>query len=145
MDGGKEMKTGALMIEARETFCAAHRLHSPYFSDAENKEIYDKCNNFHGHGHNYVLYVVVKSPVDPKTGMVMNFTKMKEIIRRYVVDVVDHKNINMDIPDFKDKIPTAEVMVLQFWEWLEPHFPEGLLYEIRLAETEKNVVIYRGE
>ena len=139
------MRTGAVSIECRETFCAAHRLHSPHFSDEENKRIYDKCNNKNGHGHNYVLYVVLKAPVDPKTGMVMNFTEMKNIIRKQVIDVVDHKNINIDVPQFKGKIPTAEVMVVEFWDWLEPHFPEGYLVELRLAETEKNVVIYRGD
>lgn len=139
------MRTGAVMIECKETFCAAHRLHSPHFSDEENRRIYEKCNNPNGHGHNYSLYVVVKAPIDPKTGMVMNFTEMKQIIRTHVTNIVDHKHMNMDIPEFEGKIPTAEVMCLTFWDWLEPHFPKGTLYELRLAETEKNVVIYRGD
>ena len=84
----------------RETFSASHRLHSNFLSDSENKKVYGKCNGVNGHGHNYVIEVTIKGPIDPRTGMIMNLTDLKEIIHEAVMEPLDHKNIDKDVPYF---------------------------------------------
>jgi 6-pyruvoyltetrahydropterin/6-carboxytetrahydropterin synthase len=132
-------------LTRRVTFSSAHRLWSNYLSEEENYAIYDKCANPNGHGHNYVLEVTVQGRPDKQTGMVLNLTEMKRITNEQVVNWVDHKHLNYDVPWLEGMIPTAEMLVVKFWERLEPHFPPGVLYEIKLHETENNSAIYRGE
>jgi 6-pyruvoyltetrahydropterin/6-carboxytetrahydropterin synthase len=132
-------------LTRRTTFSAAHRLWSEALSEEENYAIYDKCANPNGHGHNYVLEVTVRGEPDPRTGMVMNLTEMKRITDEQVVKWVDHKHLNSDVPWLESVIPTAEMLVIAFWKRLERGFPEGLLYEVRLHETENNLASYRGE
>jgi 6-pyruvoyltetrahydropterin/6-carboxytetrahydropterin synthase len=132
-------------ITRRTTFSAAHRLHSADLSDEQNKEIFGKCNNPHGHGHNYVLEVTVKGEIDPKNGMVMNLVDLKKAIEEAIINEVDHKHLNYDVPVFREINPTAENMVVVFWKLLEMRLPKGMLYEMKLHETENNVAIYRGE
>ena len=131
-------------LTRRVTFSAAHRLWSKHLTEEENYRIYDKCANPNGHGHNYTLEVTVSGKPDPTTGMVMNLTDMKKITNEQVVDWVDHKHLNYDVPWLEDVIPTAEMLVIMFWERLERGFPAGLLYEVKLHETENNVATYRG-
>jgi 6-pyruvoyltetrahydropterin/6-carboxytetrahydropterin synthase len=132
-------------LTRRVTFSSAHRLWSNYLSEEENYAIYDKCANPNGHGHNYVLEVTVHGRPDSQTGMVLNLTEMKRITNEQVVNWVDHKHLNYDVPWLEGTIPTAETLVVKFWERLEPHFPPGVLYEVKLHETENNSAIYRGE
>ncbi len=132
-------------ITRRATFSASHRLHSPELSDEENRRIFEKCNNPHGHGHNYVLEVTVRGEVDPQTGMVINLTDLKQAMEEAILREMDHKHLNLDIPLFKELNPTAENMVVAFWKLLERKLPPGLLYEVKLHETENNTAIYRGE
>lgn len=132
-------------LTRRTTFSASHRLWSNTLSDEENYAIYDKCANPNGHGHNYMLEVTVKGMPDPHTGMVMNLTDIKRITNEQVIDCVDHKHLNYDVPWLEGSIPTTEVLVLKFWERLEQSFPKGFLYEVKLHETENNIAIYRGE
>jgi 6-pyruvoyltetrahydropterin/6-carboxytetrahydropterin synthase len=132
-------------LTRRVTFSSAHRLWSNYLSEEENYAIYDKCANRNGHGHNYTLEVTVRGRPDSQTGMVLNLTEMKRITNEQVVNWVDHKHLNHDVPWLEGTIPTAEMLVVRFWERLEPHFPAGLLYEVKLYETENNIAIYRGE
>ena len=132
-------------LTRRVTFSSAHRLWSNYLSEEENYAIYDKCANPNGHGHNYVLEVTVHGQPDSQTGMVLNLTEMKRITNEHVVNWVDHKHLNYDVPWLEGTIPTAEMLVVKFWERLEPHFPPGVLYEVKLHETENNSAIYRGE
>ena len=132
-------------LTRKEMFCASHRLVSKHLSDEENKRIFGKCYHVNGHGHNYVLEVTVRSPIDPATGMVMNLFDMKEIMQAHVLDKVDHKHMNLDVPQFKDLNPTVENMAVTFWGWLVDKLPAGMLYEIKLYETENNFAIYRGE
>jgi 6-pyruvoyltetrahydropterin/6-carboxytetrahydropterin synthase len=127
------------------TFSAAHRLWSHFLSEEENYAVYDKCANPHGHGHNYILEVTVYGIPDEHTGMVMNLTDMKKIINEQVVDWVDHKHLNHDVPWLEGVIPTAEILAIKFWERLEHSFPTGMLYEVKLQETENNIASYRGE
>ncbi len=131
-------------LTRRTTFSAAHRLWSPALTEAENFAIYDKCANPNGHGHNYVLEVTVRGTPDPRTGMVLNLTELKAAINEYVIDEVDHKYLNYDVPWLEGSIPTTEVLVIKFWERLAKVLPAGLLYEVKLYETENNLASYRG-
>jgi len=132
-------------LTRRTSFSASHRLWSKYLSDEENLALYEKCANPNGHGHNYVLEVTVRGTPHPQTGMVLNLTELKDIINKQVVDWVDHKHLNYDVPWLEGSIPTTEVLVVKFWQRLECAFPEGLLYEVKLFETENNSTSYRGE
>ncbi len=132
-------------LTRRTTFSASHRLWSSQLSEEENYAVYDKCANPNGHGHNYVLEVTVRGNVDPRTGMVLNLTDMKRITNEQVINWVDHKHLNYDVPWLEGVIPTAEMLAIKFWERLEREFPEGLLYEVSLHETENNSAVYRGE
>jgi 6-pyruvoyltetrahydropterin/6-carboxytetrahydropterin synthase len=132
-------------LTRRTSFSASHRLWSEQLSDEENLALYEKCANPNGHGHNYVLEVTVRGIPHPQTGMVLNLTELKDIINKQVVDWVDHKHLNHDVPWLEGCIPTTEVLVVKFWERLERAFPRGLLYEVKLFETENNSASYRGE
>ncbi len=132
-------------ISRRATFSASHRLHSAALSAEENRQIFGKCNNPNGHGHNYVLEVTVKGEIDRRTGMVINLVDLKRAIEEAILNEVDHKHLNLDTTIFQEIVPTAENMVVVFWKLLERKLPPGLLYEIKLHETENNVAIYRGE
>ena len=132
------------ILSRRETFSASHRLHSAELSDEENRTLFGKCNRPNGHGHNYVLNVLVKGDINTKTGLVMNLSDLQAIILQHVVDKVDHRHLNLDVPEFKTLNPTTENFSVVIWNWLKPHLGE-LLYEIRLHETENNIAIYNGQ
>lgn len=132
-------------LTRRTTFSAAHRLWSNYLTQEENIALYDKCANPNGHGHNYVLEVTVRGTPDPHTGMVLNLTQLKQAISEYVIASVDHKHLNYDVPWLEGVVPTTEALAVKFWQRLEPVLPEGLLYEVKLYETENNIASYRGE
>jgi 6-pyruvoyltetrahydropterin/6-carboxytetrahydropterin synthase len=132
-------------LTRRSSFSASHRLWSEYLSDEENLALYEKCANPNGHGHNYVLEVTVRGTPHPQTGMVLNLTELKDIINKQVVDWVDHKHLNYDVPWLEGSIPTTEVLVVKFWQRLEHAFSKGLLHEVKLFETEHNSASYRGE
>jgi 6-pyruvoyltetrahydropterin/6-carboxytetrahydropterin synthase len=132
-------------LTRRTTFSAAHRLWSTYLTQEENIALYDKCANPNGHGHNYVLEVTVQGTPDPHTGMVLNLTELKQAINEQIIAQVDHKHLNYDVPWLEGVIPTTEVLVMKFWQRLEHALPGGLLYEVKLYETENNIASYRGE
>jgi 6-pyruvoyltetrahydropterin/6-carboxytetrahydropterin synthase len=132
-------------LTRRANFCASHRLWSKHLTEEENYSLYEKCANPNGHGHNYVLEVTVRGRPDPQNGMVLNLTEIKHTMHKYIVDEVDHKHLNYDVPWLEDHIPTTEILVVKFWERLEAALPKGLLYEVKLYETENNVASYRGE
>lgn len=134
-----------MIVTARLTFSAAHRLHNPKYDDDWNRRMYDKCDNPRGHGHNYAISVSVQGKIDPETGMVIDLKKLKDIVRERVVDRVDHTNLNEDVDFLRSIIPTAENLARAFWQQLAGSIPDGKLVEIALQETEKNSVIYRGE
>ena len=134
-----------MIVTARLTFSAAHRLHNPNRDAAWNRETYDKCDNPKGHGHNYALEVSVKGRIDPETGMVIDLKKLKDIMRERVIDRVDHTNLNEDVDFLREVIPTAENLARCFWQQLVPAIPHGELYEVVLQETERNSVRYMGE
>lgn len=127
-------------------FCASHRLHSPVLSDEENTQLYGRCNNPNGHGHNYRLEVTVGGSIDEKTGMVMDLKALKDLLTQEIVDRVDHKNLNVDVDFLRGVIPTAENIIICFWELLKDRLPANCkLIEMRLWETDNNVAFYRGE
>jgi 6-pyruvoyltetrahydropterin/6-carboxytetrahydropterin synthase len=134
-----------MIVTARLTFSAAHRLHNPKFDREWNRKIYDKDENPAGHGHNYVIKVSVRGDINPDTGMVIDLKRLKDIIRERVIDHCDHSNLNEDVDFLRGIIPTAENLARAFWRQLAPAIREGSLHEIVLEETEKNSVIYRGE
>jgi len=128
--------TMTVRVSRRESFNAAHQLCDPGLSDAENERLFGKCANLHG--HNYVLEVVVVGQVDQASGYVIDLKVLSDVICRQIVDDVDHRNLNTDVPWLKECIPTAENLALAFWERLCPEFPEGSLQSVRLWETDKN-------
>ncbi len=132
-------------LTRRATFSAAHRLWSNYLTQEENIALYDKCANPNGHGHNYVLEVTVRGTPNAHTGMVLNLTELKQAINEQVITEVDHKHLNYDVPWLEGVIPTTEVLAVKFWQRLERVLPGGLLYEVKLYETENNNASYRGE
>jgi 6-pyruvoyltetrahydropterin/6-carboxytetrahydropterin synthase len=132
-------------LTRRTTFSAAHRLWSEHLTDAENYAIYDKCANPNGHGHNYILEITVRGWPDERTGMILNLTDLKEAIENAIIKWVDHKHLNYDVPWLEGIIPTVEMLTVVFWRQLEKELPAGLLYEVKLQETENNLASYRGE
>jgi 6-pyruvoyltetrahydropterin/6-carboxytetrahydropterin synthase len=134
-----------IYITRKLDFCASHRLHNPAFSDDKNKEVFGLCNNPNGHGHTYTLEVTIKGEVDPECGMVMDFKHLKQLIKTEIIAKVDHKNLNIDVPFLNGVISTVENMAIIFWDILEPKIKNGVIYEIKLYESERNYVIYRGK
>ncbi len=134
-----------VFITKKLDFCASHRLYNPDFSDEKNQEIFGLCNNPNGHGHNYTLEVTVCGEVAIDTGMVLDLKSLKGLVQKEVIDKVDHKNLNVDVSFLTGVIPTAENLAVKFWDILEPHIRGGRLYQIKLFESERNFVIYRGE
>jgi 6-pyruvoyltetrahydropterin/6-carboxytetrahydropterin synthase len=134
-----------MIVTARLTFSAAHRLHNPKYDADWNRRTYGKCDNPRGHGHNYAIQVSVKGTIDPETGMVIDLKTLKDIVRRQIIDRVDHTSLNEDVEFLRGVIPTAENLARAFWQQLAPAITDGILYEIALQETEKNSVVYRGE
>jgi 6-pyruvoyltetrahydropterin/6-carboxytetrahydropterin synthase len=125
-----------VLVGRRESFNAAHQLHDPSLSEDENRRLFGKCVNLHG--HNYVLDVVVAGQVDETSGYVVDLKHLSSVVCRQIVQDVDHRNLNTDVPWLKGRIPTAENLALAFWGRLEPEFPEGLLRSVRVSETDKN-------
>jgi 6-pyruvoyltetrahydropterin/6-carboxytetrahydropterin synthase len=134
-----------MIVTARLTFSAAHRLNNPNYDADWNRRMYGKCDNPRGHGHNYAIHVSVKGKIDPETGMVIDLKTLKDVVRRIIIDRVDHTNLNEDVEFLTGVIPTAENLARSFWQQLAPAITEGSLHEIALQETEKNSVVYRGE
>lgn len=135
----------AMLVTRRYRFCAAHRLHSPALSEAENRETFLDCNNPNGHGHDYTLDVTVRGEVDPATGLAANHPHLDRTVRAEIVDRYNYRNLNDDLPEFADAVTTSENIVKTVWEILEKRLGEGVLYRIRLAETRDNAFEYYGD
>lgn len=132
-------------VTRKSHFSASHRLFNPTFSDEQNEQIFDKCNNLRGHGHNYVLEVTVKGYPDPSTGYVIDLKQLRDIIESEIVDKVDHKHLNYDVEFLEGIIPTAENIAIVFWSILEKSIPTGILHSVKLFESDNNFVEYFGE
>lgn len=134
-----------IYVTKKLSFSAAHRLFNPELSDDQNRDIYDKCNNERGHGHNYTIEVTVCGLPNPNTGYVIDLKKLKYIIETNVIDLVDHKHLNFDVEFLSGIIPTVENIVVCFWNTLKDKFLNCKLYKIKLYETETSFVEYFGE
>jgi 6-pyruvoyltetrahydropterin/6-carboxytetrahydropterin synthase len=135
-----------IYITRRERFNSAHRLFKIGYSDSENFELYGKCSNPNWHGHNYVLFVTIKGDIQEDTGFLMNLKTLSSIIRQHIIEPLDHKNINLEVPFMKGIIPTTENIAIAIWKELEIHlasYPISL-HKIRIEETENNSVEYYG-
>ena len=135
-------------ISRKEHFNAAHRLFNPNWTDEKNKEVFGPCANHNWHGHNFDLIVTVKGEADPDTGFVIDLKVLGDVINRDIIEALDHKNINLDVPFMQGKMASCEILVMEIWKILnaalEP-LTEARLYQIRLYETERNFVDYYGE
>jgi 6-pyruvoyltetrahydropterin/6-carboxytetrahydropterin synthase len=133
-------------ITRKETFCAAHRVSRDDWSPEKNLEVFGKCSNPNWHGHNYTIWVTVKGELDPQTGFVANLSLISEIIKKNLLDKVDHKNLDLDVDFLKGKISSTETLAIEFWNQVAgPINALGCtLHSIKLQETEKNFVEYFG-
>ena len=131
-------------VSRKAHFNAAHRLYNPNWSYEKNDEVFGKCNNPKFHGHNYDLIVSVTGTIDPETGYVMDMKVLKDLIRDEVEEAFDHKNLNLDVPDFENLNPTAENIAVVIWKKLRPHIKSENEIEVVLYETPRNFVTYSG-
>ena len=126
----------------KEHFNSAHRLHNPNWSDEKNLSFYGKCNNPNFHGHNYDLEVMVTGDVDMESGYLIDMKVLSDIIKEEVLDTFDHKNLNLDVPDFKNLNPTAENIIVVIYNRLRKKLNPKFELKIKLYETERNIVVY---
>ncbi len=133
-----------VQVSRKAHFNAAHRLYRPDWDAEKNTRVFGKCSNPHFHGHNYELIVSVKGPIDPRTGFVIDMKDLKDLIRSEVEDAFDHKNLNEEVPEFRELNPTAENIAVVIWNKLRPHLKEEQDLEVRLYETPRNFVTYTG-
>jgi len=131
-------------LTRRYRFSASHRLHSAEMSESENRATYGKCNNPHGHGHNYTLEVAVSGPVDPSTGMVCNLVDLDSFVEREVLSRYDLENLNT-LKEFAQTVPTTENLCVEIFEILQRGFQKAHLERVRLEETLMNSFEYAGE
>jgi 6-pyruvoyltetrahydropterin/6-carboxytetrahydropterin synthase len=134
-----------IYVTRRVEFSASHYYHNPHLSPEENRRIFGKCNNPHGHGHNYTLEVTVAGEVDPVTGMVMDLKDLKKLLEQEVLQLMDHRFLNKEVPAFASTIPTTENIAVEIWKLLAPKLVFGRLHRIRLYETPDLFVDYYGD
>jgi 6-pyruvoyltetrahydropterin/6-carboxytetrahydropterin synthase len=134
-----------IYVTRRAEFSASHYYHNPELSPEENRRIFGKCNNPHGHGHNYTLEVTVAGEVDSKTGMVLDMKDLKQLVEGEVLESMDHRFLNKEVPVFSSTLPTTENIAVEIWRRLAQKLPNGKLHRIRLYETPDLYVDYYGE
>ena len=134
-----------MKVSRRATFNAAHRLFRPDWTNEKNIEIFGKCSNPNFHGHNYVLEVILDGEIDPETGYVIDLKIVKDAIKSEIDERFDHRNLNLDCPEFNDLNPTAENIAVVAWNLLRAKLPMHLALTIKLWETENNCVEYAGK
>jgi 6-pyruvoyltetrahydropterin/6-carboxytetrahydropterin synthase len=134
-----------VFLTRKAEFSASHYYHNPEFTPEENQRIFGKCNNPNGHGHNYSLEVTVKGQVDPRSGFVVDLKELKDIMNREVIDALDHRFLNKEVPEFSKAIPTTENLAITIWHRLEPKLNVAELHRVRVYETPDLFVDYYGE
>ena len=134
-------------LTRRERFNAAHRLYNPNWDDAKNFEVYGKCANPNWHGHNYELFITVKGQLDVEKGWVVDLKLLSDVVNEYIIEKLDHKNINLDVDFMLGKQASVEVLVVEIWKVLAVKISNigAQLYKLKLVETENNYVEYFGE
>jgi 6-pyruvoyltetrahydropterin/6-carboxytetrahydropterin synthase len=129
-----------------EHFNAAHKLYNPAWSKEQNDAVFGKCANENWHGHNYELFVTIKGKPDPDTGFLFDAKQLSKLVNQYVIDQLDHKNLNVDVPFMQGKMCSSENLALAIWQQLQPHLPKQVqLHCIKLYETPRIFVEYFGE
>ncbi len=134
-----------IFVKRRAEFSASHYYHNPDLSPEENRRIFGKTNNPHGHGHNYTLDVTVVGEVDRTTGMVMDLKDLKKLLEAEVLQLMDHRFLNKEVPIFASTIPTTENIAIEIWKLLAPKLARGKLHRVRLYETPDLFVDYFGD
>ena len=134
-----------LTVYRKAHFNAAHRLYKKGWDDEKNFEVFGKCSNPHYHGHNYELEVGVSGEIDPETGFLMDLKILREIIREEIEEPLDHKNLNVEVPEFKDLNPTVENIAIAIWNKLRVRIDAKFGISVKLYETPRNFVIYSGK
>jgi 6-pyruvoyltetrahydropterin/6-carboxytetrahydropterin synthase len=132
-------------LTRKAEFAASHYYHNPELSPEENRRIFGKCNNPNGHGHNYVVEVTVKGDVDARSGFVVDLKELKDILNREVLDAMDHRFLNKEVPEFLDQIPTTENIAIAIWRRLLPKMRKARLHQVRVYENADLFVDYYGE
>lgn len=132
-------------LTRRCEFSSAHYYDNPDFTPEENQRIFGKCNNKNGHGHNYTLEVTVKGAVDQRSGFVVDLKQLKDVMNREVLDALDHRHLNLEVPEFRDRIPTTENVAIAIWQRLQPKLKIAQLHRVRLYETVDLFVDFYGE
>jgi 6-pyruvoyltetrahydropterin/6-carboxytetrahydropterin synthase len=131
-----------IKVYRKEHFNAAHRLHNPAWDEQKNREVFGKCNNAYYHGHNYELVVEVIGEINPETGYLIDMKVLSDIIKEHVTDKFDHKNLNLEIDEFKHLNPTAENIAVVIWNILRKQIEPQYEIKVKLYETERNFVEY---
>ncbi|MGB3182621.1 MAG: 6-carboxytetrahydropterin synthase [Cyclobacteriaceae bacterium] len=138
-----------IYVSRKEHFNAAHKLYNPKWSPEKNEEVFGPCANANWHGHNFELIVTVKGKPDPDTGFVIDLKKLGDLIKSEIIEQVDHKNLNLDVPFMKGKMASCEILITEFWHILYDKIsfiaPSATLHSLKLFETRKNFVEYFGE
>src|SRR5882757_982114 len=132
-------------LTRKAEFSASHLYHNPDFTPEENRRVFGKCNNPNGHGHNYTLEVTVKGEVDPRSGFVVDLKQLKEIMHREVLDAMDHRFLNKEVPEFLHQIPTTENIAIAIWQRLNAKLTAAKLHCVRVYETPDLFVDFYGE
>ena len=133
-------------LTRHEHFNAAHKLYNPNWSEEKNKEVFGLCANANWHGHNYELIVTIKGNVSDDTGFLMDVKELSHILQKYVCEVLDHKNLNLDVDFMRGKLASTENLAVAIWKQIAPHLPAGVkLHCVKLYETPRICVEYFGE
>ena len=134
-----------IYLTRRATFSASHYYWNPAWTAEKNEQVFGRCANRNGHGHNYTLEVTVKGDVDPVTGFVVDLKELKDILNREVVDAMDHRHLNKEVPEFSSKIPTTENIAIAIWQRLAEKLNVAKLHRVRLYEMPDLFVDFYGE
>jgi 6-pyruvoyltetrahydropterin/6-carboxytetrahydropterin synthase len=132
-------------LTRRCEFSASHYYHNPEFTAEENRRLFGKCNNPNGHGHNYTLELTVKGDVDERSGFVVDLRELKEVLEREVMDVFDHRHLNLEVPEFRTQIPTTENVAIAIWKRVEPRLKVAKMHRVRVYENPDLFVDFYGE
>jgi 6-pyruvoyltetrahydropterin/6-carboxytetrahydropterin synthase len=138
-------KESMVYLTRKCEFSAAHYYHNPEFSPEENQRLFGKCNNPNGHGHNYTLEVTVKGEVNSRSGFVVDLKELKDVLEREVLSALDHRFLNKEVPEFRERIPTTENLAIAIWDRLQPKLNRAQLHRVRLYETPDLFVDFYGE
>ena len=134
-----------IYLTRKAEFSASHYYHNPSLSEEENRRVFGKCANLNGHGHNYTLEVTVKGEIDARTGFVVDLKELKDIMNREVVDAMDHRHLNKEVPEFEHAIPTTENLAISIWRRLQPQLSIAQLHRVRVYESPDLFVDFFGE